>query len=115
MAVTVGTNVEYAERFSEGGPADGPAIASREDADRVVGSKILKVLPGHKAAQTPGGRASRAKKNWNREFFRLRGWLRKRAGVVFQVPARPILSVPPAERLDGYAQRVLRAITGDLA
>jgi hypothetical protein len=115
MGVTVGTSVDYAERVDQGGPSETPAIASREDADAIVGRRILKVLPGHKSGQTGGGRKSRAKKNWNPEFFRIRGWLRKSVGVVYATPPRAILTMPTPERLEGYAARVKTAIIQDLS
>lgn len=113
LSVAVGTNVEYAELMHLGGQSE-PAIASRSEADAAVGRTFLKVLPGRKSKETSGGRKSWAKKNWNPEFFRIRGWLRNRVGVSFAVPARPILSVPPQDRLDGYAERLKGAIVKDL-
>jgi hypothetical protein len=106
MGVTVGTNVDYAERVDQGGPSETPAIASREDADAIVGRRILKVLPGRKAK----GKG----RNWNPDFFRMRGWLRKTVGVVYVTPPRPILTMPTPERLEGYAARVKTAIADDI-
>jgi len=112
-SVTFGTNVDYAERQHAGGASEKPAVESREAADAAA-SRILKVMPGHKGDRTPGGRRSRAKKNWNPEFFRIRGWLRKKVGVVFMIQARPILTLPPPDRLETYAGRVKAAIVEDL-
>jgi hypothetical protein len=113
-SVTFGTSVDYAEKMHAGGQSDAPMIASREDADAVASRRILKVLPGHKSGQTGGGRKSRAKKNWNPEFFQIRGWLRNRVGVIATVSARPVLTIPAQDRLDGYAERVKAAIVEDL-
>jgi hypothetical protein len=110
LAVTLGTNVDYAERMSEGGAGDSPPIATRADADRLVMRRLLKVLPGPRPRMTVTGRSTRAKRHWNPEFFRVRGWLRKLAGRVFLVPARPVLTQPPEERLVGYGERLKRAI-----
>jgi hypothetical protein len=104
LAVTVGTSVEYAQLVSEGGQGE-PPIQSAEEADRVA-SRLLKVLHGHKPAQTPGGRKSWAKKFWNPAYFLIRGWLRKLVGRTFAVPPRPVLSTPPEDRLQGYGQRL---------
>jgi len=114
LAVVFGSNVAYAGRFHRGGQSSEPAIRDRGHADQVATAKILKVRPGHKAAQTPSGRPSRAGRNWNRAFFRIRGWLRRIAGRFFPVPARPILSRPPASRLRRYAETVKRALVEDL-
>jgi len=113
LAVEVGSAVAYAGRVHAGGPGEEPPIADRAAADKIVGGRILKVLPGHKAERTAGGRKSRARKYWNPEFFRLRGWLRKIAGRIFSVPARPILSAPPAARVERYAKEVKDAIVED--
>jgi len=112
--VEVGTNVPYARRLHRGGQAGGPAIETRKQADQVAKSRLLKVLPGHKAKETAGGKPSRAKRNWNPECFRLRGWLRKIVGRVFAVPARPILAPPPRERLKKHAEHVQDAIAREL-
>jgi len=112
--VEVGTNVPYARRLHEGGQADGPAIETRKQADQVATSRLLKVLPGHKARATAAGRPSRARRNWNPEFFRIRGWLRKIVGRVFAVPARPILAPPPHDRLAKHADHVKDAIAEEL-
>jgi len=109
LAVTVGTSVAYAALQHEGGSSAEAPIDSPETADRAA-SRILKVMPGHKPADTPKGRPSHARKFWNPEFFRIRGWLRKLVGRTFAVPARPILSAPPPDRLAGYAERVKDAI-----
>ena len=113
--VEVGTNVPYARRLHEGGEGDEPAVESRQQADQVAMSRLRKTQDGSKPERTAAGRKSRAKRNWNPEFFRIRGWLRKIVGRVFSVPARPILSAPPAERLKGYAERVKDAVAEDLA
>ena len=105
-SVTFGMSVEYAEKMHAGGPSDAPMIANREDADATVSRRILKVLPGRKAK----GKG----RNWNREFFQIRGWLRNRVGVIATVSARPVLTLPPQDRLDGYAGRVKAAIVEDL-
>lgn len=113
--VTLGTSVDYASRVSEGGASDEPAIADEAQADKVATGRFLKVLPGHKPELThQRGERSRAKKNWNPEFFQIRGWLRKLAGRVFAVPARPILSEPTPERLEGYGEKVADAIAEDM-
>jgi hypothetical protein len=89
-------------------------VRSREEADQAVQGAFLKVLAGHKADRTPGGRRSRARKNWNPEYFRIRGWLRKKVGCVFACPARPVLTPPPPDRMQGYGERVKTAILEDL-
>ena len=115
LAVEVGSAVAYAARVHGGGAGEEPPIADRAAADKIVGGRILKVLPGHKGERTAGGRKSRARKNWNPEFFRLRGWLRKIAGRIFASPARPILSAPPGTRVERYAGEVKDAIVEDFA
>ena len=100
LSVTVGTNDRRAETLHSGGSSTftfTPELQKRFDAN------VAKVLKGHKPQFTPKGRKSRAKKNWNRWYFVMRGWLRKASGTSFTVPARPIITPPSQQRMDSYA------------
>jgi len=104
LRVEAGSNVKYLAEHQEDHPATFDFDEKRFD------KIVMRRLPGRKSSKTPGGRKSRAKYNWNPEYFRMRNWLRKIDGETFTVKARPILRKPSMWRKRQWLTPIRQAV-----
>lgn len=83
-----GSNLQKARKLNDGGKTD--PFRFGEQQEYRLDKNFAKTLPGSKPKTTPTGRKSRAKKNWNPEFFITRAGMRKasKAGRTYNLPAR---------------------------
>ena len=100
-SVEVGTALKKAGPLATGGRVTFHYTAATER--RLMGN-VRRVLPGPKPSRTSGRRRSRAKKNWNRDYFIMRACLKKMDGKSYKVPARPLILAQPASRLARWAK-----------
>ena len=85
----VGSSLKYMIAQDKGGTNPEPFKFGKEQQYR-LDKNFSKTLPGRSKKKTPTGRKSRAKKNWNEDYFILRGSMRKMDGKKFKLPPRQI-------------------------
>lgn len=89
-----GSKLQKARTLNDGGKTDPFKFGAQQESR--LEKNFSKTLPGSKPKTTPTGRKSRAKKNWNPEYFITRGAMRKasRIGRTFTMPARRMEPTP---------------------
>lgn len=107
-----GTSLKYLRVHQIGGRAK---WVMTPDKWKHFEKNVKKSLPG-KPGKTPKGRDSRAKKNWNRDYYIMKAVLKRQDGKELSVRKRPILpfdypNSADKEFTNKIVQRTLRAIT----
>jgi len=84
----VGTHMPYADIHQEGG-----SQTFKFDADKLkrFQHNVAMRLPGRKPRRTPTGRKSRAKRNWNPEYFKMLAILKMMDGKNIKIRKRPMV------------------------
>lgn len=113
-AVQIGTAVSYAKTQQEGGQV---VFRFGEEEEKRFAKNVSDVKRGKrrpKAGTRHVWKRAGKESPWNEMFFRWRAALRKLAGRVLSVPARPFLRPPTLEELGKYT-RVVAGMVKKLA